>query len=104
MTTLKDTKIRVTVGYSRTLSGTKSGDWHGWQKYDRKLHHVMLINIDSISVLYANLFSVTQELQKGFQVTSEGEIQILRKNSTEVCFDKKMANKVGEGFLLTTKF
>ena len=43
-------------------------------------------------------------LQKGFQVTSEGEALILKKNSTEITFDKKMANNGGEGFLLTTKF
>ena len=36
-------------------------------------------------------------------MTSEGETIIL-KNSTEIRFDKKMANKAGEGFLPTIKF
>ena len=37
-------------------------------------------------------------------MTSEGEALILRKNSTKICFDEKMVNKSGKGFLLTTKF
>ena len=38
--------------------------------------------------------------QKGFQLTS----LILKKISAEIRFDKKMVNKSGKGFLLTTKF
>ena len=53
--------------------------------------------------LDANLFSVTPVLQKVLQVTSEGESLILLK-PTVIGFDKKMANKAGEGFKLTTKF
>ena len=37
-------------------------------------------------------------------MTSEGEALILRKNSTKISFDDKMANKSIKGFLLTTKF
>ena len=47
---------------------------------------------------------MTQSIQKGLQVTSEGETLILKKYSTKICFDKKMVNKVREGFLFTTKF
>ena len=34
----------------------------------------------------------------------EGETIIFMKNSTEICFDKKMANSGGEGFIPTAKF
>ena len=54
--------------------------------------------------LHANLFIVIQALQKGFQVTSEVETLILKKISTEICFDKKMAKIGGEGFILTANF
>ena len=35
---------------------------------------------------------------------SEGKTLILKKNSTQNRFDKKMVNKSSEGFLLTTRF
>ena len=37
-------------------------------------------------------------------MTLEDKALKLKKNSTEIRFDKRMANKSGEGFLLTTKF
>ena len=42
MTNLKDTKTKVAVGDRKNITGTKRGDSHGWQKRNRKLHHVML--------------------------------------------------------------
>ena len=39
----------------------------------------MLSNATVISGLHVNLFRVTRVLQKGFQVTSEGEALILKK-------------------------
>ena len=38
MTNLKNSKTRVTIRDSRTLIRKKRGDWHSWQKYDRRLH------------------------------------------------------------------
>ena len=38
-----------------------------------------------------------------FHLWSEDEALIVNKNSTEIRFDDKMADKSGEGFLLTTK-
>ena len=37
-------------------------------------------------------------------MTLESESIIPKRNSDNICFDKKMANISGEGFLLTTKF
>ena len=64
MMNLKDTKTKVTVGDCKNLTVTKRGDWHDWKKYNTKLHHVMLKNMDVISGLHADLFSVTRSLQK----------------------------------------
>ena len=47
---------------------------------------------------------MTQALQNGFQLTSEGKTLILKKKPTKICFDKKMAKKSGIGYLLTTEF
>ena len=63
-----------------------------------------LSNRAAITGLYANLFSVTRTLQKYFQLTPEGKTPNIKKNPTEIRFDKKMVNKSGEVFLLTTKF
>ena len=103
MTNLKDTESQVTLEDSRTLTGKKCGGWHGYQRRDEKIHRMTLSNTVVITGLHANIFSMTQPLQKGFQVTSEGEILIIKKNPTEIYFDEKMANKSGEGFLLTAK-
>ena len=64
----------------------------------------MLTNTNVIPGLHANLFSMTRLLQKGFKVTPLGKTLILRKHFTDIRFDKKMASKAGEGFLLTTNF
>ena len=47
---------------------------------------------------------MTQAPQQGFHVTSEGGALILKKKSPKIRFDKKVANDVGKGFLLSTKF
>ena len=104
VTKINNAETRVTVGDIRTLTGKKCGDWHSCHKRGGKLHNVTLTNIAVIPGLYANIFSVTQSPQKDFHVRSEGETLLLRKNSTGIRFDKKMANKAGEGFLPTTKF
>ena len=90
---VKDTKTKVTVGDCRTLTEKKHSDWHIWYKRNKKLHSVTLKNTAAIPGLHANLFIMTKELQKYFQLTSEGETLILKKNSTEIRFGKKMANK-----------
>ena len=50
------------------------------------------------------IYSVLRVHKKGFQVKSESETLILKKIFTEIRFDKKMANKSGKGFILTTRF
>ena len=37
MMKLKDEEKRVTIKYSRTLTSEKCGDWHGYQRHDRKI-------------------------------------------------------------------
>ena len=99
MTSLKDSKTRVTIGDSRTLTGEKCGNCRGYQRRDGKLHHVKLSNIAVIPVPYVNILSMVLAQKKGFQVTSEGETLILKKNSTYISFDEKMVNKGCEGFI-----
>ena len=63
MANLKDAKTRVTVGDIITLTGTDRDGWHGWQRRDVKLYHVRLTNMDIISGLHENTFTVTRALQ-----------------------------------------
>ena len=103
ITNLKDSETRVTVGYIRTLTGKKRVDWNGYKRCNGKLYHVTLTNTDVIPDRHSNLFILTQELQKGFQVMSEGDILIPKINLTDICFEKTMPKKYGKGFLPTTK-
>ena len=64
----------------------------------------MLFDTAVISSLHANLFRVALSQQNVFQVTSEGATLILKKFSTKIRFDKKMANNSGKGFLLNISF
>ena len=57
----------------------KKGDWHGYQKHNGKLNHVKLYDMAVIPGLHKIFFNITQALQKGFQVISEGEALILKK-------------------------
>ena len=84
MTNLKDTESQVTLEDSRTLTGKKCGGWHGYQRRDEKIHRMTLSNTVVITGLHTNIFSMTQPLQKGFQVTSEGEILIIKISPSEV--------------------
>ena len=104
MTNLKDTKAKVTVRDSITLTGKKQRNWNGYQRRDRKLHCMMLSNTAVIPGLHANLFIMKRSLQKGLKATSEGETLILKETFTEICSDEKIANYGGKGFLMTTKF
>ena len=63
-----------------------------------------LYNTSVIPGIHTNIFIVTRALKKVFQVTLEYETLILKKKTTDICFDEKMANNCGEGFILTTKF
>ena len=78
ITNLHNAETRVTVGYSRNLNG-KTGNWRGYQKRDKKLHHVMLFDTDIMTGLHTSLFIVTLELHKVFQATTEVEALILKK-------------------------
>ena len=89
MTKLKYVEAWVTVGDSRTLTGGKHGNWHGYQRRYEKLYHVTLSSTVSIPGLYTNIFSMVWALQNVFQVTSEGETQILNRNSTDFFLTKR---------------
>ena len=104
MTNLRDSETRFTVGESRTLTGTKYGNWNGCQIHDGQIHWVKLSNAAVIPGLHKNIISITRALQKGFQVVSEYETWILKKNSSKICFDEKMVNNNSGGFLLTKNF
>ena len=59
MTNIKNSETRVTTGDSRTITGVKHGDWSGYQRRDRKLHHMTLSNTAVIPGLHKNIFKKT---------------------------------------------
>ena len=97
MTNLHSTETKVTVGDSGTLTEIKCGNWHVYQKRDRKLHCVKLSDMALIPSLHANLFRVAQVLQNVFQMISKYEALISKKNPTKNCFEKKIVNNNGKG-------
>ena len=103
-TNLKDAKTWFNVGEIITFTRKKRRYWNSWQRRDIKLHCVTLINMSTIPGLYTTIFSLARALQRVFQVMSEDETLIYKKNPTKICFDEKMASKAGKGFLLTIKF
>ena len=104
MTKIKDAKIRVTLRDSRSLTGIKCDNWNGYHIREEKKHCVTLLNTDIIPGIHANLFSVALAQQKYFQVTTKGKTQTLKKHSSNILLDNKMANNGSRGFLLITKF
>ena len=104
MTNLKNIETQVTLVDIRTLTRKKCGNWNGYQRGVRKLHRVTLSHTYIIPGIHENILSVTRALQKGFQLTSEDVTLILKKNSTNIRFDKKMVDNDDKGFLLTTRF
>ena len=104
MTNLHGEETRITVGDIGTLTRTKIGNWHIYQKRDRKLHYIHLSDRAAIPGLHEKLLSMTQALQKGFQGTSKFEALIFKKNSTDVHIDEKIVNNGEKVFLLTTMF
>ena len=104
MINLNDSQTQVTTGGIITITGKKHGDWHVYNKRDRKILCVTLSNMDLKPGLHDNLFIVMQELHRCFQVAPEGETLILRKRTNKIQFEEKNSNNSGKGFLLTTKY
>ena len=48
MTNLKEAETWFTIRDSRTINGTKCGDWHGNKRRDRKVRHMTLSNTSMI--------------------------------------------------------
>ena len=103
MMNLKGAKTRFIVGESRKLTRTKFCDWHDYQKGDENPPHDVIkyghynrhtrkyIQVDAITII-------------SFLINVIKWIPNTQENSINICFDKKMANKSREVFLLTTKF
>ena len=85
--------------------------WGGILIYQRVSTLILFILFDCNCILiiysyihYYTLASISQTSSTRITCWTHWFHQILRKNSTEVCFGNKMETKSGEGFLLTTKF
>ena len=63
ITNLSDEETEITVGYSRTLTGTKHGNWHRYHKYDKKIHRMMLSDTTILPGLYRETFILSQALK-----------------------------------------
>ena len=59
MANLKDAEKQVTIVENRTLTGGGRDDWNRYHRIDRRIHRVALSNMDAITDLHANTFSIT---------------------------------------------
>ena len=57
-----------------------------------------------INLAYSRFFCLKWALQRGFQVTSEGKNQILKKISTNIFFGVKRQTMEENNFIFTAKF
>ena len=80
MTNLLYADTRVTIGDNVILTITEWGNWQDYQKRDRNIPFLMLSGTATIPGIHKNIFSMTQALLNGFQMMSEGEALILKKN------------------------
>ena len=82
MINLIEVKTVFNTGNNKTMMGLLRGYWKGYQKRDGKFYQVTCTNTAYIPDLSVNIFSVTRALTKGFNVKSDKESLVLKKNTT----------------------
>ena len=68
MINLRYTKTIFTIGDNVIFTEKKCLDWHGYHKHNIKIHFVALYDTARIPGLHKTVFSMTQSLQKFFQI------------------------------------
>ena len=67
--------------------GLLKGDWGGHHKIYGKFYRVMCKGAAYILCLSENIIRVTCAMTKGFNVISEKDISIIKKNATTLKFE-----------------
>ena len=103
MTKLREVKTLVNKGNKKTMIGSLHGNWKGCQKRDGKLYQVTCTGTANILYLSVNISSITCMLTKVFNVTSDKESLVLKKNVTTLKFEECLDHENGGGYLLVTR-
>ena len=91
------------IGNKKSMVGLLIGDWKGYHKRDGKFYPVECTYTAYIPDLGVNIFSLTRALTKGFNVTSEKEILVLKKNATTLKLEERLDYGNSEGYLLAAR-
>ena len=83
--------------------GSLRGNCKGCQKRYDKFYPLTSTDTAYISALSVNIFRVTRALTKGFNVMSEKESLVLKKNATILKFEESLDYGNGGGYLLPTR-
>ena len=103
MTKLREVKTLVNKGNKKTMIGSLHGNWKGCQKRDGKLYQVTCTGTANILYLSVNISSITCMLTKVFNVTSDKESVVLRKNTTILKLKKRLDHGNGGGDILAMR-
>ena len=85
------------------MTGSLRGNWKGYHKIDGKLYPEMCTDTSYIPDFSVNIFSVPRALTKGFNMTSEKEILVLKKNTTILKFEESIDHGNGDGYILAVQ-
>ena len=96
-------KKMVKIRNKKTMTVLLWGNWKGFQKRDGKIYLVMCTDTAHIPYLRVNIFSLTCALTKGFNMTPENEIPVLKKNTTILEFEELLDHRNGESYLSVTR-
>ena len=85
------------------MTGLLQGYWKVYQKRDGKFYQLSCTNTAYIPDLSVNIFSVMCALTKGFNVKSDKESLVLKKNTTILKFEERLDHGNGGGYILAAR-
>ena len=103
ITNLLGVKTAVKTWNKKIIKVLLWGYWKGNHKRDGKFYLVTRTETSYIPDLSVNIFSMTHALTKGFNMTSEKESLILKKNATILKFEDHLYHGNEDISLLDTR-
>ena len=93
---MKDTNKTITVGDGRQMVIQKTGKWRGTAlDSEGQPIQILLTNVDYVEGLMVNLFSLTDAMEKGFQVLGSKTQISIEKGERKLSFATKIGSPTG---------
>ena len=81
MYNIKDKEFSVTIGDGQTVQATKTGKWKGYTNQKDESSNMIILNfVAYIPSIFMNLFSITQALKNGSNLSNKGQIITVQKS------------------------